>query len=194
MNRPVFADIAASPWALCARRAAGGIAGTPATAMFAGQSFARVRTGARPPERRPRSRLRPPSPPPKMLPLKRDIPPANFQQLIKEEGGVEGERKPVVVLFVDVSGFTSLSETFDPEDIHQIMSQCFEIFTGEVHRFEGTVNSTLATESWRSSALLRRARIPPRRPQRGPCHPGADAALGSSPRGGAEVRFHLRIG
>ncbi len=66
--------------------------------------------------------------------------PRHLQQLIKEEGGVEGERKPVVVLFVDVSGFTSLSETFDPEDVHQIMSQCFEILTGEVHRFGGTVN------------------------------------------------------
>ena len=40
---------------------------------------------------------------------------------------IEGERKLVTVLFVDVSGFTALSETLDPEDVHQVMDRAFEL-------------------------------------------------------------------
>ncbi|HEU4344360.1 MAG TPA: adenylate/guanylate cyclase domain-containing protein, partial [Candidatus Binatia bacterium] len=47
------------------------------------------------------------------------------------------------VLFVDVSGFTSLSERLDPEDVHGIMNRAFELMLNEVHRYEGTVNQFL---------------------------------------------------
>ena len=53
---------------------------------------------------------------------------------------LQGERKEVAVLFADVSGFTRFSEGIDAEDVHAIMNGCFEILTGEVHRFGGTVN------------------------------------------------------
>jgi class 3 adenylate cyclase/tetratricopeptide (TPR) repeat protein len=56
---------------------------------------------------------------------------------------LEGERKQVTVLFVDVSGFTSLSERLDPEDVHRLMSRAFELMLDEVHRYEGTVNQFL---------------------------------------------------
>jgi class 3 adenylate cyclase len=49
----------------------------------------------------------------------------------------------VTVLFVDVSGFTSLSERLDPEDVHRLMTRAFELMLGEVHRYEGTVNQFL---------------------------------------------------
>jgi len=54
-----------------------------------------------------------------------------------------GERKQVTVLFVDVSGFTSLSERLDPEDVHRLMSRAFDLMLAEVHRYEGTVNQFL---------------------------------------------------
>ena len=54
-----------------------------------------------------------------------------------------GERKQVTVLFVDVSGFTSLSERLDPEEVHTLMSRAFELMLAEVHRYEGTVNQFL---------------------------------------------------
>jgi len=54
-----------------------------------------------------------------------------------------GERKQVTVLFVDVSGFTSLSERLDPEDVHQLMNRAFDLMLAEVHRYEGTVNQFL---------------------------------------------------
>jgi class 3 adenylate cyclase len=56
---------------------------------------------------------------------------------------LEGERKQVTVLFVDVSGFTSLSERLDPEDVHRQMTRAFELMLAEVHRYEGTVNQFL---------------------------------------------------
>ena len=59
------------------------------------------------------------------------------------KGALEGERKQVTVLFVDVSGFTSLSETLDPEDVHGLMTRAFELMLGAVHRYEGTVNQFL---------------------------------------------------
>jgi class 3 adenylate cyclase len=49
----------------------------------------------------------------------------------------------VTVLFVDVSGFTSLSERLDPEDVHSLMTRAFELMLAEVHRYEGTVNQFL---------------------------------------------------
>jgi len=47
------------------------------------------------------------------------------------------------VLFVDVSGFTSISERLDPEDVHGLMTRAFELMLAEVHRYEGTVNQFL---------------------------------------------------
>ncbi|MFQ5874022.1 MAG: adenylate/guanylate cyclase domain-containing protein, partial [Dehalococcoidia bacterium] len=52
---------------------------------------------------------------------------------------MEGERKQVTVLFADVSGFTSISEKLDPEEVHALMNRCLEFFMDEIHRYEGTV-------------------------------------------------------
>ncbi|MBL8072753.1 MAG: AAA family ATPase [Nitrospira sp.] len=56
---------------------------------------------------------------------------------------LEGERKQVTVLFVDVAGFTSMSERLDPEDVHTIMQHAFKLMLEEVHHFEGTVSQFL---------------------------------------------------
>jgi len=44
------------------------------------------------------------------------------EKILKSKSALEGERKQVTVLFVDVSGFTSLSERLDPEDVHGLMN------------------------------------------------------------------------
>jgi len=64
-------------------------------------------------------------------------------KILTSRPSLEGERKQVTVLFADVSGFTGLSERLDPEDIHGLMAQAFEVMLGEVHRYEGTVNQFL---------------------------------------------------
>lgn len=53
------------------------------------------------------------------------------------------ERKQVTVLFVDVSGFTALSEKLDPEQVSEIMHQTFDIVLEVVHEHRGTVNQFL---------------------------------------------------
>ena len=65
------------------------------------------------------------------------------EKILISRNALEGERKQVTVLFVDVSGFTSLSERLDPEDVHRLMSRAFELMLTEVHHYEGTVNQFL---------------------------------------------------
>jgi class 3 adenylate cyclase len=40
-------------------------------------------------------------------------------------------------MFADVSGFTSMSEQLDPEDIHHIMDRAFDVILAAVHRRGG---------------------------------------------------------
>ncbi len=64
-------------------------------------------------------------------------------KILTSRSALEGERKQVTVLFADVSGFTSISERLDPEDVHGFMTRAFELMLAEVHRYEGTVNQFL---------------------------------------------------
>src|SRR5262249_27585344 len=65
------------------------------------------------------------------------------EKILTSRAALEGERKQVTVLFVDVSGFTSLSERLDPEEVHRLMRRAFDLMLAEVHRYEGTVNQFL---------------------------------------------------
>jgi len=65
------------------------------------------------------------------------------EKILTSKAALEGERKQVTVLFVDVSGFTALSARLDPEAVHTLMTHAFEIMLAEVHRYEGTVNQFL---------------------------------------------------
>jgi class 3 adenylate cyclase len=53
------------------------------------------------------------------------------------------ERKQMTVLFTDVSGFTTLSERLDPEEISEIMDRAFDVMLEAVHEHGGTVNQFL---------------------------------------------------
>src|SRR3989475_6231322 len=90
----------------------------------------------------------PPSPGPAEPPARFGAPGAYTprhlaEKILTSRSALEGERKQVTVLFVDVSGFTSLSERLDPEDVHRLMTRAFELMLEEVHRYEGTVNQFL---------------------------------------------------
>src|SRR5437867_1087710 len=65
------------------------------------------------------------------------------EKILISRSALEGERKQVTVLFVDVSGFTALSARLDPEEVHQLMNRAFDLMLAEVHRYEGTVNQFL---------------------------------------------------
>ena len=53
----------------------------------------------------------------------------------------EGERRMVSVLFADVKGFTSLSETLDHEEVQSLMDRIMKIFTHSVEIYGGYVVS-----------------------------------------------------
>jgi class 3 adenylate cyclase len=62
------------------------------------------------------------------------------EKILTSRSALEGERKQVTVLFVDIKGSMELSEGVDPEEWHQILDRFFAILTAGVHRFEGTIN------------------------------------------------------
>jgi adenylate cyclase len=51
----------------------------------------------------------------------------------------EADRRPVTVLFADLSGFTALSERLDPEDIRALQTDLFKEMSGAIERFDGFV-------------------------------------------------------
>jgi len=52
----------------------------------------------------------------------------------------EGERKVVTILFADISGFTALSETLDPELVTEIVNTCFQALTDAIVKYGGVVD------------------------------------------------------
>jgi class 3 adenylate cyclase/tetratricopeptide (TPR) repeat protein len=61
------------------------------------------------------------------------------EKILAARPSMEGERKQVTVLFADVSGFTSLSEKLDPEEVHGLISEALVPVCEEIHRYEGTI-------------------------------------------------------
>ena len=62
------------------------------------------------------------------------------EKILTTRGALEGERKQVSVLFVDVVDSMRLVDSLDAEEWHRILDRVFEILTGSVHRLEGTIN------------------------------------------------------
>lgn len=52
----------------------------------------------------------------------------------------KGERRNVTVLFLDIKGFTAMSEKLDPEEVTQIIDNVFKVLTSEIVRYGGMVD------------------------------------------------------
>jgi predicted ATPase/class 3 adenylate cyclase len=65
------------------------------------------------------------------------------ERILSSKSALEGERKQVTVLFVDVVESSLLAERLDPEDLHALMDRALRLMAEEVHRYEGTVNQFL---------------------------------------------------
>lgn len=61
-------------------------------------------------------------------------------QILELRQTAPADRRPVTVLFADLSGFTTLSERLDPEDVQALQNQLFEQTTAAVQRFGGFVD------------------------------------------------------
>ncbi|HEY5719839.1 MAG TPA: adenylate/guanylate cyclase domain-containing protein, partial [Gammaproteobacteria bacterium] len=53
---------------------------------------------------------------------------------------LEAERKNVTVLFADISGFTSMSEKLDPEDVTTVMNGALNVLANAVSKYEGYID------------------------------------------------------
>jgi class 3 adenylate cyclase len=54
-----------------------------------------------------------------------------------------GERKQITVMFSDLSGYTSMTEKLDPEEVKEIMGQIFEEITQIVKKYDGFIGRFL---------------------------------------------------
>jgi class 3 adenylate cyclase/tetratricopeptide (TPR) repeat protein len=57
-----------------------------------------------------------------------------------EAGSAAGERRPVTMLFADISGFTALAEALDPEEVATLIDRCLGAMAEAIYRYEGTVD------------------------------------------------------
>ncbi len=60
-----------------------------------------------------------------------------------EDRTTETERRHATVLFGDLTGFTSLSEHLDPEQLYAIVNRCLDVLTGIVRKHGGLVERYL---------------------------------------------------
>jgi class 3 adenylate cyclase/tetratricopeptide (TPR) repeat protein len=65
------------------------------------------------------------------------------ERILTSRAALQGERKPVTVLFCDLVGSTALAERLGPDAMHDLLNRVFETALAEVHRYEGTVNQFL---------------------------------------------------
>ena len=62
------------------------------------------------------------------------------EKILRSRSALEGERKQVTVLFVDVKDSMRLAARVDAEAWHRILDRFFGLLADAIHRFEGTVN------------------------------------------------------
>ncbi len=67
-------------------------------------------------------------------------------KILTTRSSIEGERKLVTVMFADISGFTALAETMDPEAVRELMNACFDHLLPVVEKYEGTVDKFIGDE------------------------------------------------
>jgi len=58
----------------------------------------------------------------------------------------DNERKLVTILFADISGFTALTETLDPEMARDLVEAYFQRMTPILEKYNGTVEKFIGDE------------------------------------------------
>ncbi|HSP08459.1 MAG TPA: adenylate/guanylate cyclase domain-containing protein [Candidatus Dormibacteraeota bacterium] len=72
-------------------------------------------------------------------------------QLAKTRRGVEdimrgGERRDITLLFVDIRGFTSMSESMAPPDVTELVTTYLDLLSGLIFKWDGTVDKYVGDE------------------------------------------------
>jgi class 3 adenylate cyclase/tetratricopeptide (TPR) repeat protein len=64
-------------------------------------------------------------------------------RILAHRDALEGEHKPVTVLFCDIHASTAIAERVGSEAMYLLLNRFFEVALEEIHRFEGTINQFL---------------------------------------------------
>jgi len=72
--------------------------------------------------------------------VRKDIPKSLAQKILLTKDSISKERRDVTVIFADISGFTSVSEQLDPEELTLLMNECFRKLSIMVYRYEGIID------------------------------------------------------
>lgn len=75
--------------------------------------------------------------------LHQSAPQALREKIINAKARLEGERKPVAILFTDIVDSTSIAEKMDPEDWREIITGAHQLVSGIVYQYEGTIAQLL---------------------------------------------------
>src|SRR5690242_21657372 len=69
-------------------------------------------------------------------------------QIAEQEGAVQlgGKKRPVVIFFSDIRGFTSMSETMGPDDIATLLTEYFTEMVEIVFEHSGTLDKFRSEE------------------------------------------------
>ncbi len=75
--------------------------------------------------------------------FKKYVSPSVVEELSKSgdfEVKLGGEKRDIAVLFVDIRGFTPLSESLDPEDVVDILNDYLKLVTDSIFKYNGTLD------------------------------------------------------
>jgi class 3 adenylate cyclase/tetratricopeptide (TPR) repeat protein len=76
----------------------------------------------------------------KLAKIQKYLPSGLTEKVLSQRDKIEGEKRQVTIMFVDMKGFTPLTEILGPEETFSLMDQVYEIMIHKVHDYEGTVN------------------------------------------------------
>jgi class 3 adenylate cyclase/tetratricopeptide (TPR) repeat protein len=76
----------------------------------------------------------------KLAKIQKYLPGGLTEKILAQRDRIEGERRHVTIMFVDMKGFTPLTEKLGPEETFSLMDKVFELIIHKVHDYEGTVN------------------------------------------------------
>ncbi|MCI0528453.1 MAG: zinc-ribbon domain-containing protein, partial [Nitrospira sp.] len=65
------------------------------------------------------------------------------EKILTSRFALEGEHKPVTVLFCDLVNSTPLAARLGSDHMHNLLTQFFEMALQEIHHYEGTINQFL---------------------------------------------------
>lgn len=72
--------------------------------------------------------------------IRKYIPHDLAERILTAGRQIESERRQVTILFADVTGFTTMAEKLDPEEVSAVLNDCFAGLVSAVVQYEGTID------------------------------------------------------